>query len=135
MTMKQKLLFDNPTSTGAVFSPCRKYRYTLWRIWNKDLPSCLFVGLNPSTADETENDHTIRRCIGFTRDWGYGGLYMANLFAFRATDPAEMKASPDPIDPENDTWLKKLSKHTEITICAWGVHGAFMDRDKEVLCF
>lgn len=125
---------QNTKKSGAAFSPCRKYRYALWRIWNKDLPACLFIGLNPSTADETNNDPTIRRCIGFARDWGYGGLYMANIFAFRATNPAKMKAAPNPIGPENDKWLNKPSNQAAITICAWGIHGTYMDRDKDALC-
>lgn len=75
--------------TGANLSECRRYRFSLWRIWDEALPYALFIGLNPSTADETANDPTITRCINFAKDWGYGGIYMANLFAYRATDPSE----------------------------------------------
>ena len=79
----------------AVFSPCRTYRYALSRVWAADKPYALFIGLNPSTADETLDDPTIRRCIDFAKRWGYGGLVMANLFAYRATEPSEMKAATD----------------------------------------
>ena len=68
----------------ATFSSCKKYRYSLFRIWDEDKPLVLFIGLNPSTADEKEDDPTIRRCINFAKQWGYGGLIMGNLFAFRA---------------------------------------------------
>lgn len=80
---------------GAKFSDCRKYRYTLWRIWNESEPCVMFIGHNPSTADEKEDDPTIRRCINYSRDWGYGGLYMVNLFAYRATDPKDLIAATD----------------------------------------
>ena len=75
---------------SAEFSPDKVYRYELWRIWDEALPVCMFIGLNPSTADETVDDPTIRRCINFAKEWGYGQLVMTNLFAFRATKPAEM---------------------------------------------
>ena len=78
---------------GADISPCGRYRYSLWRKWGPGA-TCMFVGLNPSTADETADDPTIRRCMAFARDWGYGALCMANLFAYRATDPADDNA-PD----------------------------------------
>jgi len=77
----------------ATFSPCRKYRYSLFRIWDEDKSLVLFIGLNPSTADEKEDDPTIRRCINFAKQWGwgYGGLIMGNLFSFRATQPSDLK--------------------------------------------
>jgi len=80
----------------AAFSPCRTFRYSLWHQWGDDsLGYAMFIGLNPSTADETLDDPTVRRCINFARDWGYGALCMTNLFAFRSTDPSVMKAHPD----------------------------------------
>ena len=74
-------LFETPTANTAEFSPDRVYRYALYRTWGRDKRRVLFVGLNPSTADESVDDPTIRRCKGFAADWGYGGLIMANLFA------------------------------------------------------
>lgn len=130
---------------GATFSPCRTYRYCLWRRWQPNLtrngffgegseeyesPSRLaaFIGLNPSTADETQDDPTIRRCIGFAKSWGCNGLVMLNIFAFRATDPKEMKKSPDPVGPENDTCLRRVCSIIPTVVACWGTHGAFMSR-------
>ncbi|HWP13520.1 MAG TPA: DUF1643 domain-containing protein [Ramlibacter sp.] len=121
---------------GARFSPCRSYRYSLWRSW-PGLPStakgyAMFVGLNPSTADETEDDPTIRRCIDFAQAWGYEGLVMTNLFAFRATDPAVMLAQADPVGQDNDQTLCDLAETAGVVVAAWGVHGAHRARDAEV---
>jgi hypothetical protein len=77
----------------ANFSTCRTWRYTLTRQWSFVHPLAMFIGLNCSTADETQDDPTVRRCMGFARDWGYGGLLMTNLFAFRATDPRVRRES------------------------------------------
>ncbi len=125
----------------TVFSLCRRYRYTLWRYWWKDelfvnratVRYAMFIGLNPSTADEVENDPTIRKCIGFAQRWGYDALCMTNLFAFRATDPRQMKACPKPIGDDNDHWLTACARDAGIVVAAWGVNGEFMGRDEEVL--
>jgi hypothetical protein len=117
---------------SAVLSPCRLYRYDLWRRWS-DAPYCMFVGLNPSTADETQDDPTIRRCVGYAKRWNYGGLCMVNLFAFRATQPRDMMAAQDPIGPDNDRTLKTLSQGAGIVIAAWGKDGNHMGRDKQVM--
>ena len=92
--------------TDAKFSACRKYRYALWRTWDESKPNVMIIGLNPSTADENENDPTITRCINFAKSWGYGGVCVTNLFAYCATVPSDMKASNDPIGSENDSWNK-----------------------------
>jgi hypothetical protein len=85
---------------GAEFSPCRRYRYALYRDRGALLgPKVMFVGLNPSTADETVDDPTIRRCIRFARDWGYDGLIMANLYAWRAPKPRDLYATEDQLAP------------------------------------
>jgi hypothetical protein len=117
----------------AVFSPCRRYRYALARTWDFDRKPALFVGLNPSTADETVDDPTIRRCIRFARDWDYGGVLMANLFAFRATDPDEMKRALDPVGERNDFWLGRLAGMAGVVVAAWGVHGAHRGRARAVI--
>ena len=85
-------LFDgtNDERSGASISVCEKYRYTLWRTWDASKPRVCFVGLNPSTADATTDDPTIRRCLGYAHRWGMGGLTMLNLFSYRATDPGEL---------------------------------------------
>ena len=119
--------------TDANLSKCRKYRYALWRTWDDSKPFAMFIGLNPSTADETEDDPTINRCINFSKDWGYGGLCMVNLFAFRATVPSDMMASKDPIGSENDNWIKKLSKDAGVIVAAWGNNGSYMGRSKNIM--
>lgn len=116
---------------GAHLSPCRTYRYALWRRWGGG-PHAMFIGLNPSTADETADDPTIRRCIGFARAWGYGALCMTNLFAYRATQPADMKKATDPIGWENDAYLRRLAAEAGVVVAAWGAHGAFKGRDQSV---
>ena len=125
--------FDLFNMKSAKFSPCRKYRYELWRWWDKSKGFVLFIGLNPSTADETSDDPTIRRCINFVKDWGFGGLCMANLFAYRATEPKQMMISDEPIGPDNDITLKNLALKADMIVAAWGGNGVFNDRDKEVL--
>lgn len=120
------------TQSDAVFSPCQLYRYALWRIWDEARPAVLFIGLNPSTADAERNDPTIRRCIGFAQSWGLGGVYVANLFAYRATQPKQLKAAAEPIGSETDEWLAKLYGKTDLAIAAWGNHGSFCGRDRTV---
>lgn len=115
----------------AEFSPCRTWRYSLYRIWTFKKPIVLFVCLNPSTADENMDDPTVRRCIRYAYSWGYGGMIMANIFAFRATDPKDMRSVPDPIGPKNDLYLSHLSGHTEITLMAWGNHGVYLNRQEK----
>ncbi len=78
------------SNCGAIISDCKKYRYQLWRIWDSSKPFVLFIMHNPSTADGTDDDPTIRRCINFAKSWGYGGIYVGNLFPYRATDPKEL---------------------------------------------
>ena len=122
-------------SSDALFSEDRIYRYALWRTWDETLPKALFIGLNPSTADEVQDDPTIRRCIRYSRDWGYGGYIMGNIFGYRSTDPLALKKIKDPIGDKNNFWLKKLHKQASITIAAWGNHGNLLNRGKEVETF
>ncbi len=118
----------------TIFSPDRLHRYTLWREWDMFDPSyVMFIGLNPSTADETNDDPTIRRCINYARGWGYGAICMTNLFAFRATDPCVMKTAIDPVGPENDAWLIRCAKEAALIVAAWGMHGRYLARDEYVL--
>ncbi len=114
------VLFDK--RSGADLSPCRTWRYALWRYWDgtSDADCVLFVGLNPSTADEVRNDTTVTKCIGFARRWGYGGMYLLNLFGFRATKPAEMIQSPDPVGPGNDEAFNYYRTRVRLIVAAWG---------------
>lgn len=93
----------------------------------------MIIGLNPSTADEKDDDQTIRRCVDFAKSWGYGGLCMANLFAFRATEPADMFAEKYPVGSGNDEWLVKLSAKAGVIVAAWGNDGAHLGRSREVI--
>ena len=118
----------------TVFSEDRIYRYVLWREWDMlNSAYAMFIGLNPSTADETQDDPTIRRCIGFAKEWGFGSLCMTNLFAFRATKPEDMKKSVDPVGQDNDYWLKECGSNAGRIIAAWGTHGCFMNRDYSIM--
>lgn len=116
----------------CTFSPCRKYRYTLWRHWEGGDGYAMFIGLNPSTADEVQDDPTVRRCINFAKDWGYSALCMTNIFAFRATDPGDMKAVEDPVGTDNDLSLLYIADHASVVVAAWGVHGVHSNRENEV---
>lgn len=117
--------------TGAVFSRCARYRYTLWRVWEPDNPRvALFLMLNPSKADEVTNDPTVARCIRFAKRWGYGRLTVCNLFAYRATHPVEMKAADDPVGPENDSAILSAASRADTIVAAWGVHGVHLSRGR-----
>ena len=124
---------DELIESSAVFSECRRYRYVLRRIWDREKPPAMFVGLNPSTADEVRNDPTVTRCIGYAQRWGAGGLIMTNIFAFRSTDPNGLLAIEDPVGPLNNRWLKRLQKEAMIVIAAWGVWGSLKGRGADVL--
>ena len=118
--MNLDLFQTAPTSTAEI-SPCGLYRYRLTRTWDAAAPALLFVMLNPSTADASEDDPTIRRCLGFARRERAGGLVVANLFAFRATDPKALEDAADPIGPDNARWIETCVRETSGPIvAAWG---------------
>lgn len=111
----------------AMISIDGRYRYRLTREWDATAQKMTFVMLNPSTADATLDDPTIRRCIGFAQRDGFGGIYVVNLYAFRATEPKDMKRAIDPVGPENDALLRfafrrSAEQHAPV-IAAWGTHG------------
>lgn len=112
-------------------SECELYRYSLDIIWDVELPRCVFVGLNPSTATADQDDPTIRRCRGFAESWGMGGMRMLNLFAYRATDPKVMLAQEDPVGPDNLLGVLMVGFNGPRVAC-WGTHGQHMDRGKFV---
>lgn len=129
----------------AVLSDCSVYRYSLTRSWGGG-PYALWVMLNPSTADASQDDPTIRRCIGFTKSWGYRKLIVVNLFALRATDPAELLRHPSPHGPENVQTIRRHLVTAHVVVAAWGAHRAVErrnapslvrlaeDQGKQVLC-
>ena len=116
---------------GAVFSDCRRYRYKLWRIWDDQKPLIMFVGLNPSTANEMSDDPTIRRVKKFAFDWGFGGVYMMNLFAWVTPYPEELITSENSIG-ENDMHLLEVSRKCSEIIFAWGSFKEAIERAEQV---
>jgi hypothetical protein len=123
--------------SAAIISSCRRYRYLLERRVGPQSKICLFIMLNPSTADAHLDDPTIRRCKGFAKSFQCGTLSVVNLFAYRATKPADMLAAEDPIGPENNRWIARAAEDAKVSgglvIAAWGAHGMHKDRDKQVL--
>lgn len=128
---RQRDLFEEDAtiarlSGGADISACGLYRYRLWRDWgHADGPRVCWVMLNPSTADATDDDPTIRRCIGFSRAWGAHGLTVVNLFAWRATDPRELtrRSSDITIGEGNNDVIADATARARLVICAWGSPG------------
>ncbi|WP_313522440.1 DUF1643 domain-containing protein [Shinella sp.] len=119
-------------ASSAILSDCGQYRYRLERRWDSGLPLVAFIMLNPSTADAEQDDPTIRRCIGFAKTWGYGGLVVGNLFALRSTDPKALYGHADPIGRDNDAHLLSIAGECHQVIAAWGTHGALGSRGAEV---
>lgn len=125
------------TNADAIISPCGQYRYTLTRRipcvlrWVRP---CLFIMLNPSIADASIDDPTIRRCIGFAKLWQCTSLTVVNLFALRSTDPEALAKHADPVGPENDTYLSRLafSHRFGVVVCAWGSHPFAKERAQAV---
>lgn len=124
-----KSLFEE---NGAEFSPCRKYRYILWRVWDSSRPLIQFVGLNPSTASEDMDDPTMRRVKGFANSWGYGGVYMTNLFALVSSNPKDLLSSVDPIADNDKYLLEAKEKCQGEVLFAWGTFKEAAERAKVV---
>ena len=120
------------TESGAAFSPCRRWRYLLWRRWDAAAPAANFLMLNPSTADELKLDPTCARARDYAERWGYGALIVTNIFAFRNTNPNQMKAAADSVGPGNDAAIVRAAREAVIVVCAWGNHGSFLDRSSRV---
>jgi hypothetical protein len=119
-------------NAGADISKDKKYRFSLWRIWDESKDIVLFIGLNPSNADETNDDPTIKKLITLCGNWGVGGFYIANLFAFITSNPKELLNAGDPIGSLNDSKIQELSEKCSRTIFMWGNHGVLMNRNKIV---
>lgn len=126
------------TDRGATFSLDARetYRYRLWRSWNGAQwydRKITFIMLNPSTADAQVLDPTVRRCVGYAQELGFERMEVVNLFALRSTDPAALKQASDPVGPNNNFYIQKVVASSDLVIAAWGVHGNYQDRAKEVL--
>lgn len=124
---------DKIILSTAVISNDGLYRYRLERIWDDSKPSLVIVMLNPSTADASINDPTIRRCIAFAMRDGYGGICVVNLFAFRATKPSDLKKEYNPFGPKNNDYIETAVKYSvdndSKVLCAWGSHGSLLGGD------
>ncbi len=114
---------------GADISSCGTYRYRLWREWGNGFP-LLWIMLNPSTADAQQDDPTIRKCVGFAKQWGFGRIEVVNLFALRSTSPKVIKKHYDPVGPDNDAVIIDACRRHNSTgiIAAWGSHGDVLGR-------
>ena len=123
---------EREVERGAVLSDCGRYRYLLTRRWSAG-PLAPFILLNPSTADGTEDDATIRRCMGFAERWGFAGIRVGNVFAYRDTNPDILANLADPIGVENPKWIVHLVKLAREEgcllpiVCGWGPKGGARD--------
>ena len=121
---------DAPST--AIYSDCERYRYSLLRTWDPGGRKALFVMLNPSTATEVQNDPTVERCERRARALGFGAFCVTNIFAWRDTDPKKMRAAVDPVGPENDRAIADWAVWADQILCAWGTHGAHLERGPSV---
>lgn len=118
---------------SATLSPCGIYRYDLQRRWGEG-PAVVFIGLNPSTADATVDDNTIRRMVGYATSWGRSAITVVNLFALRSKAPTLLRTHPDPVGPENDAVLRAAAADgSALVVAGWGNHGGFIDRARHVV--
>ena len=113
-------IIDLTISKGAIFSDDRRYRYALWRVWSINKPPLLFIGLNPSTANEISDDATITRNMARAAQNGFGSLLMANLYAYVSTNPADLLKDGQGIGEENDDYLRQMITMAGRVVCGWG---------------
>lgn len=125
-------IFDEPEPNTAIISVCGRYRYTLSRNWIGGEGIVNFVMLNPSTADANKDDATIRKITSYAKQWGYQGLAVTNLFAWRATDPRELPKVANPIGPENDSHIIQQATTAQKVVVAWGTKGGLGSRNNIV---
>lgn len=126
--------------TATLFAPANEavisddgiYRYSLTRVWDTDLPRVCFIMLNPSVADASKDDPTIRRCRNLSKTWGFGSLEVVNLFAFRATMPHELLSTPNPIGYENNAYILAAVARAAKVVVAWGHQGSLLGQSKRV---
>jgi hypothetical protein len=149
-----RIVLPPMVSTGAMFSSDNVYRYSLWRIWDAAEPPLMIIGLNPSTATAITNDPTISREIRYAMAWGHGGLIKTNLFGYRSTDPAALREVEDPVGPNNNLTIRRLTREPvlikynvlgryvwkqyklpSMVLAAWGKGGLYLDQHQKVLDF
>ncbi len=130
--MIERVFTKGDAPSSAVYSDCERYRYSLTRVWNPLGPRVMFVMLNPSTATEIRNDPTVERCERRARALGFGAFRVTNIFAWRATDPRQLRAAADPVGPGNDAAILQGADWADRIIAAWGNHGAHLGRGARV---
>lgn len=119
--------------SSAAYSGCETYRYFLARVWDTSLPSINFLMLNPSTADERRNDPTIERCERRARQMSFGAFVITNIFAFRATDPRDLRAAARPEGPRNKQVLLEEATKADTLLAAWGAHGEHLGQGSRTI--
>ncbi len=117
----------------TIISSCAKYRYTLVRQWQPGNHCLSWILLNPSEADATLDDPTIRRCKAFAQRWGYDGIHVANLFAWRDKDRSQLRKVSDPVGPENDRYILDVARSSDKVILGWGESGRLLGRSEAVI--
>lgn len=127
-------IYNQTLVRRASLSRCQTYRYSLTREWSNGRTVAV-IGLNPSTADSTIDDPTVRRCVGFAYSWGFARLVIVNLFAYRSRHPERLASVDDPIGPMNDRCLRRVVEIADLTLVAWGNRGGFLDRDRALLAW
>ncbi len=118
---------------SASFDTSRRYRFSLHRLWDEKLDMATIIMLNPSSADHLTNDPTIGRCVQLARFWGFGGINVVNLFAYRTASPAHLREIKRPVGPGNNAYIAANAEKAAAVILGWGNHGAYRGRDQEVL--
>lgn len=126
--MIERTFLKGDAASTAIYSDCERYRYSLTRTWSEGGTHALFVMLNPSTATERQNDPTVERCERRARALGHGAFTVCNIFAWRETDPYKMRKVSDPVGPGNDQAISAACEQADAIICAWGTHGAHLER-------
>lgn len=129
--------FFEKTISSAILSECGRYRYLLTRTWDSQKAPVTFLMVNPSKADASINDNSIKKCMTYARFWGAGGIVVVNLFAYRSTEPTKLRRIEHPeSEPKlralNDWHILQAVQKSQVTIAAWGLNGTFKDRDVEV---
>lgn len=119
--------------SDALLTGCGRYRYTLWRVWNRRAPLCLFVGIAPGPADQTRNDPMVEACMRHAYRWGCGGICVVNLFAMRTLNLRILQHHPESVGPRNDHWIQRAAGLARLTVVAWGAYGDLHGRDQQVL--
>lgn len=116
-------LFAGDSYRDVAMSPDRIYRYRWSASWAREATyRVLFVMLNPSTADEHVLDPTVKKTIRLAQRWAFNGLDIANVFAYRSTDPKGLYKVTDPVGPENDAYILTLAERASAVVVAWGKH-------------